>query len=1335
MKLDDQRMVPWQGLDDTIVKVLYVDDEPSMLDISREFLEMEGDIVVDTSTSVKKALEDSACRRYDVIISDYRMPDGDGIEFLKMLREKGADTPFIIFTGQGREEVVVDALNNGADFYMQKGGNPLVQFEELRNVILQLAQRSRAEKALKEREEILTLITDNMQDIVIRADSEDIIDYISPSIEATGFTPAEVIGRKILDFVHPDDVERVVEDADMAIARREEATFEYRQLNKDGTYTWSEARGKYLIYDDGNILMSIFSARNVEDRKRFEEELSLINKRYQDILNGGNVIVLGLDQGGRLTWMNDFAQKFFGYSEDEIVGKPAVGTILPEVEEGTGRDLRKMLDEIVLPKDNMIANVNQNMKKNGERAWVAWTNRLMDMGDGRKEVLCTGVDITGHHRMEPPDESSALPQGVLDSIPVATLVISQDGTVQACNGQFMDMWELPDGCHGMPLSDLLDIMLPKLEDRDGARSRLSRLAAGDSDEERFDMTLKNGTKVKFVAGTSWLNDRSAVRAWSFLEQTDPVGAGDAIAESRSKLRAVFDTDAIGIVVVDVEGNIVKVNQAFCRMMGYGEGELKGKNYMDFVPPEDMEGDERSYDEWLVRHGDIHSLEGRLLTNSGKIIWVRVTGSAVRDDSGRLKFGIGFIQDITEQKEIMESLRRSEARYRDLVRNLPNSMILLYDRDLRLTLAEGVGLKAMGLEASSMEGRMIDEVFQTGPFSLDLGAYEKDAPGETSVSTVDYMGHTYRLFFRPLLSDSGEVYGRMIMGHDVTDLKRTEEELRRLNRSLRILTVGDQAKSQASDENELYHMVCSKLISASGHALACIALAEEGEWPRVVASCGIEIVDGAELLSLDRGLVSREALRTGKPAWKNELSTSYSDRGAAGTERVRSCASLPINQHGRTVGVLTLFSSEPNSFDPEEIGLFTKVANDISRGMTAFRDHADSLHTHRLLSRRGRQMQRLNLSSRNLTSILDEQEILRTLVRTTCDLLDCEACMMGTVSDGRIAFKEMSRQGVIVPVDLSLSLKEGGLGRALMSMKPYVSSRSEGGEYRNLAVVPMLGKDGKLAGALWAQDKRRGDFDPWDLSLMEPLAASTSVALNNADVVHRLKSREDELEQVNKKLELIGRISRHDLLNHIATLSGYLELARGRATDDTLGYLEKASASAENIAKHLAFARDYSEMGKSSPEWVPLKEAVKRGASTVHLENVRLEIEDDDVELYADRMVEKVFHNLLDNSLRHGEVTAIKVSVEEGPQGLSIVYTDDGKGIPQERKDEIFELAQNHRGLYLTKEVLALTGIRITERGEMGKGARFDIIVPRGNYRRRGGMERLVMNRPRPDPQV
>ena len=318
------------------------------------------------------------------------------------------------------------------------------------------------------------------------------------------------------------------------------------------------------------------------------------------------------------------------------------------------------------------------------------------------------------------------------------------------------------------------------------------------------MTLRTD-QSEVRRGTSWLND--APRSECGASWNRPIGRSrEAIAESRAKLRAVFDTDAIGIVVVDVEGNIVKVNQAFCRMMGYGEGELKGKNYMDFVPPEDMEGDERSYDEWLVRHGDIHSLEGRLLTNSGKIIWVRVTGSAVRDDSGRLKFGIGFIQDITEQKEIMESLRRSEARYRDLVRNLPNSMILLYDRDLRLTLAEGVGLKAMGLEASSMEGRMIDEVFQTGPFSLDLGAYERTLQGETSVSTVDYMGHTYRLFFRPLLSDSGEVYGGMIMGHDVTDLKRTEEELRRLNRSLRILTVGDQAKSQASDENELYHMV-------------------------------------------------------------------------------------------------------------------------------------------------------------------------------------------------------------------------------------------------------------------------------------------------------------------------------------------------------------------------------------------------------------------------------------------------------------------------------------------------------------------------------------------------
>ncbi len=130
------------------IRVLYVDDEPGLLELSKLFLESEGSFAVDTLTSASEALIHLKTKRYDAIISDYQMPEIDGIGFLKQLRESGDTTPFIIFTGRGREEVVIEALNNGADFYLQKGGDPKSQFAELSNKIRYAVSRKKVEEAL-----------------------------------------------------------------------------------------------------------------------------------------------------------------------------------------------------------------------------------------------------------------------------------------------------------------------------------------------------------------------------------------------------------------------------------------------------------------------------------------------------------------------------------------------------------------------------------------------------------------------------------------------------------------------------------------------------------------------------------------------------------------------------------------------------------------------------------------------------------------------------------------------------------------------------------------------------------------------------------------------------------------------------------------------------------------------------------------------------------------------------------------------------------------------------------------------------------------------------------
>ena len=1300
-----------------IIKVLYVDDEPALLNIAKEFLEMEGDVSVTTSTSVGNAFEDAASGRYDIILSDYSMPEQDGIAFLKMLRKRGADTPFVLFTGRGRKEVAVEALNNGADFYVQKGGDPLVQYEELHNVISQLAQRSRAERTLYEREEALSLITDNMRDIVAKVDKDGRVTYVSPSlIPAAGYAPEEVIGRSVFEFIHPDDVAKVKNDADEAIARREGVTLEYRLLRKDGTYTWVETKGKYLFDGEGAVQTSVFSIRSIDKRKRFEEELLLGSMRCRSIVDASNVIILNLDMEGRVTWMNEFAQQFFGFTEEEIVGRPTIGTIIPETEEGTGKDLGRMMNEAVLKTDSYTANVNQNIKKNGERVWVAWTNRRMDMGDGKTEVLCTGVDITERHQsLEVLERSNALLQSILDSIITAVVVITRQWTIEAYNHQFLDIWQLFDTYQGMPFSDLIEAIAPLLEDPEALRSLYRKAMESKNDWGLSVIELKDGRRYGVDVRPYRVGGVDAGMVWSFFDHTGLMEAKQALAERESKFRAVFDSKAIGIGLIDEHGSIVEGNEALTRLMGYGMEEMRGKRFSEFAVPEEGEAEGRMYLELIDGGRDTYTMERRFLTKGGKVIWARVTGSAVRDDHGKLMFGVGFIQDITEQKEMMERLRRSEERYRELARNLPSSMVMLYDREFRYTLVDGRGLGAMGLARDGMEGKTVDEVFQTGPFSREGGRYDNTLRGETSVRTVEYLGRTFRTFDMPLVGEDGEVYGGIVMNQDITDLKRTEDALRGMNRSLRILTVGDRARVQSADECEMYRNLCQELVGASGHGMACIALYEEGEWPRIAATFGGG-VQGRDLAMLDREGVAGEAMRTGRPSVAGDTS-DLSDKGAAGQEE-GSYAAVPLYHHDRAIGVLALFDPEKGSFPEDEVNLLARLAGDISAGIATFRDRADKQRSRRVLGRQREQMKRLSGSSRQITSTLDEETVKRALTRSARELLDCEVCMVGNLVDGRIVFKEMDRRGAIVPVDMSFGPGEGLPGRVMEAMLPCASGRGEGGVYRNMAAVPLIGRDGRLAGALWAMDKRRGSFDPWDLSLMESLGATAMIARYNADVVRRLRCREEELEQANRKLDLIGRITRHDLLNHLSTLAGYLELARMRSADGRASsYLERASESAGNISKHLTFARDYAEVGKSAPEWVPLREAVRRGASTINLGDATLEILGDSVELYVDRMVEKVFHNLLDNSLRHGGVTGMRITVEEGASGLSIIYADDGKGIEDSRKEEIFDLESGHHGLYLAKKVLALTGIRIRELGKEGEGARFEILVPRGSYRR------------------
>lgn len=221
-------------------------------------------------------------------------------------------------------------------------------------------------------------------------------------------------------------------------------------------------------------------------------------------------------------------------------------------------------------------------------------------------------------------------------------------------------------------------------------------------------------------------------------------------------------------------------------------------------------------------------------------------------------------------------------------------------------------------------------------------------------------------------------------------------------------------------------------------------------------------------------------------------------------------------------------------------------------------------------------------------------------------------------------------------------------------------------------------------------------------------------------VTELKKTTETLRVLNKKLHLVGSVMRHDIRNKITALSGYMELARAAAAgSEAEDYILEQEDLLGDIVAELDFVRDYDKLGVQEPSMQDVTAAIEPHLAGLQKSGILVKNEAGGLRIFSDPLLERVFFNLFDNTRRHaGPVTTIRISTRETGKGLALIYEDDGKGIPAEDKERIFEKGVGTNtglGLFLIREILAITGITIREAGEPGRGARFEMLVPEGEY--------------------
>jgi PAS domain S-box-containing protein len=224
----------------------------------------------------------------------------------------------------------------------------------------------------------------------------------------------------------------------------------------------------------------------------------------------------------------------------------------------------------------------------------------------------------------------------------------------------------------------------------------------------------------------------------------------------------------------------------------------------------------------------------------------------------------------------------------------------------------------------------------------------------------------------------------------------------------------------------------------------------------------------------------------------------------------------------------------------------------------------------------------------------------------------------------------------------------------------------------------------------------------------------------AEILER-KRFEATLQLANRKLNTLSSITSHDILNQITAIVMYVSLAEEMVKDPALlEHLQKIEQSTQMIQKQIRFAREYQDIGLNAPQWQNVDITIRNAIAGLDLGAVRAEHDLGNLEIYADLLLERVFYNIVDNALRHGQKeTKIRFSAQETNEGLTIFCQDDGVGVPASVKEGIFKREYYRNtgyGLFLAAEILGMTELTIVETGEPGSGARFEIRVPKGTYR-------------------
>ena len=1407
-------------------RVLYVDDESDLLDIGKLFLEDSGDFTVTTALSAAEALRLLEQEKFDAIISDYQMPGMDGIQFLVEVRKSFGLIPFILFTGRGREEIVIQAINSGANFYLQKGGEPGSQFAELSHKIHTAVESYHAGEKIQSLNKLYSVLSATNKAIIsIRTKSAFFSEICRILVETGGFRMAwiglaDIERRTIRPVTSAGHVDGYLDNLNISTedvtngrgptgtAFRQGKYYFSNDITSDPRMEpWRENALKrgYLanaafpfaigtknagvislyapligFFDEQiidlldelavDISFALKTIDEQDDREKAEKALKESEAGLRAILDATPFPVALVDiQDNNINYWSRSALSLFGHTAPTAAEWYQLAYPDPAYRQDVIDRWKPYLEKAKLSSQPVNTGEYRVTCRDGSvRICELYATFLAD------KLIVTFNDITERKRAEAKlraseDAHSAMLNGITES----AFLITPEGIVLAANKTVALRLglERADELVGKNAFELLP------EDAKKSRQIKIQKVLQSGQMVQFE-DVRNGRVISQTIYPVKDPDGSVSRLAIFGKDiTEQKQAEDGLRESEHRLNAAQRIAKVGDITWNVETGHVEWSDALYDLMQYDKSEKIDFSRVnaEIHHPDDLERVNKWLNDSIASGSDeITPNEYRIIRKDGTILFVHTVGVIHRDKGNQVKVFL-TLQDITERKVAEEALRESDEIVRDIIEKNPMS-IQIVDKD-GFTLKVNHAFTMLFGSIPPSDFSIFADLKNKQPALEKLIQLVKN--GEV-VNLPDLYFNTHdsfpeypdvpvwvRAIIFPLKDKSGKPERFVLMHENITERKLAEEALRESEDRFRQLFTRMPSAVAIYEGVDGGKDFIFKDFNAAAEKIEGIKKDD------VIGKRVTQVFPGVR----DFGIfaVFQRVWRTGE--FEFFPSALYRDERDPGTWRENWIYKLAsgeviaiyndITQRKRAEEAVWQSEKKYRAiFEKSVSGLFKTSpnghlidANDALAHMYGYSDAAEMLKAD------------LDIGTHLYANPDDRKEVLRILAEKgmieNYEILHSKrdgTHFWGIITartirndEGTVLFFEGSNIDISERKQAEEALHESArYTRNLIevSLDPLVTISPEGkitdvntatelvtGYSRDY----LIGTDfsNYFTDLEKAKEGYRKVFDDgvvrdYPLEIRRRDGKTTPVLYNATiypgesgtkqgvfaaarDITER-KVAEEALHQANKKLNLLSSITRHDINNQLTVLMGYLAIINKKQPDPALNeYFVKVGNAAQRISSMIQFTKEYESIGVKAPTWQDCRTVIDTAAKQAQLGNVVVK---NDLavgsEVFADPLIVKVCYNLMDNAARYGgKITTIRFSVQEHDGDQIIVCEDDGDGVVAEEKEKIFERGfgkNTGMGLFLSREILSITGITIKEAGEPGKGARFEMTVPKGAWR-------------------